>query len=145
LVIVPRVAEIVAVALAETADVVTVNVADVAPGRIVTVVGTEADDDDELTFTVTPLAAAAPEIVRVPVTLPPPETVLALNLSESKAGALTVRVVVRVTPLNVAERVATPFVATGVVSIGKLAVVAPPRTVTLGCTVTKPESEPREI
>jgi hypothetical protein len=69
-------AEIVAVVVDETADVVTVKVALVAPEATVTVAGTVAlVEFDESWITVPPVGAAA-LIVTVPVELPPPATVV---------------------------------------------------------------------
>ena len=82
-----------------TAYVVTVNVADVAPARTVTVAGTEATPEllEERLTTVSTLAARA--MVTVPVKVPPPFIDDLLRAKPLKAnGGFTVRVAYRVGP-----------------------------------------------
>lgn len=84
---------------AATPLVVIVNVELVLPAGIVTLAGRWAAVVLLLcSVTVAPPAGAAPFKVSVPVTLLPPTTELGLTLIEDTLAALTVRVVVRVTP-----------------------------------------------
>jgi len=119
----------------DTAVVVTVKVAVVAPAGIVTEAGTVAAEFAELSGTVRPPVGAAALIVTVPVELLPPATEVGLRLSAVTIGALTVRVVAFVLPLSLAWSVTEVFVATGVVVTVKVALVAPAATVTEAGTV----------
>jgi len=84
---------------AATPLVVIVNVALVLPAGTVTLGGTWAAVVLLLcSVTFAPPVGAAPFKVTVPVALLPPATELGLRLIEDKIAALTVRVVVRVTP-----------------------------------------------
>lgn len=84
---------------AATPLVVIVNVALVLPAEIVRLGGTWAAVVLLLcSVTFAPPVGAAPFKVTVPVALLPPTTELGLRLIEDKVAALTVRVVVRVTP-----------------------------------------------
>ena len=84
---------------AATPLVVIVNVVLVLPAGIVTLDGTWAALVLLLCrVTVAPPVGAAPFKVTVPVALLPPTTELELRLTEDRVAALTVRVVVRVTP-----------------------------------------------
>jgi hypothetical protein len=87
-------------------------------------------------WTVTPTEGAALLRVTVPVDWLPPTTVDGFKLKANNAGAgVKVSAVVFVTPLKMADIVATVDVATGFVLTLKLAVVAPCGTVTDGGTV----------
>ena len=125
-------AEIVAVIVDGVSCVDTWNVADVPPAVTFTVGGT-----------VTPLAALSLDrlIVRPPtgaaelrVTVPAldvlPTTVIGFRDTETTAGGVTVKGAVFVTPFSTPEIVAVTDDETAIVVIGKVAVVAPDRTVT---------------
>ena len=129
-------AETVTTVSALTAEVVTVNVALVAPAAMVTLAGTEAAAETELeSETTAPPAGAAPFRVTVPVELTPPITEVGLSEIVLMAAALTVRVAV-VAPLYVAVMVAVCTEATGLVLIEKLVDIAPAATVTDPGTLT---------
>jgi hypothetical protein len=86
-----------------TAEVVTVNVAEVAPARTVTVFGTETTALAVESDTTAPPAGAAGARVTVPVDERPPTIELGLTLTELSAGGVTaagliVRIVLFVTP-----------------------------------------------
>ena len=82
-----------------TAEVVTVNVALVAPAATVTLAGTWAAVVLLLVrVTTAPPDGAGPVKVTVPVDEVPPITELGLRLTEVSAAAVTVRVAVFVTP-----------------------------------------------
>jgi hypothetical protein len=84
----PSVPVIVAVVFEATADVVILNVAEVAPAETVTVEGTWAlvalDDRD----TIVPAAGASPVRVTVPVAIAPPTTLLGATLIPDSPGGL---------------------------------------------------------
>ena len=69
---VPMLAETLIVVFADTAEVLTVNVAVVAPAATVTVAGTVAFALLEESVTTSPLGPAGPVRVTVPVTAVPP-------------------------------------------------------------------------
>lgn len=129
--------EIVTLLVLRTALVVTEKVAVVAPAWTVTLDGTVATFVLLLkSWTVTPAEGAALLRVTVPVDCLPPTTVDGFKLKANNAGAgVIVSAVVFVTPLKMADIVATADVATGFVLTLKLAVVAPCGTVTDGGTV----------
>ena len=107
------------------------NVAVLEPAAIATLAGTWAAAVLLLDrVTVAPLAGAGPLRVTVPVELFPPITELGLLLTEERAAALTVSVVVRVTPY-VPEMVTEVFAETGVVVIVNVALLEPAAIVTL--------------
>ncbi len=136
----PRVAEIVALLATATVPVLIVKGAVVAPAGTTTLAGGTAKAAFDERVTVVPVAGAAPFRVTVPVEVVPPGTVAGFTLTPVRTGGVTVNFAVLVTP-RVAEMVATLLVATGVVVIVKVAVVAPPETVTLGWTGENAESE----
>jgi len=79
--------------------VVIVKVAPAEPSGIVTLAGTCAADGLLLCkVTTAPPEGEGPLKVSVPLELLPPTTALGLLVSEDKVGALTVRVVVLVSP-----------------------------------------------
>jgi hypothetical protein len=83
-----------------TGLVVTVNVAVVAPAATVTEAGTWAAALLEVRLTTAPPVGAGPPSVTVPVEGSPPTTVAGLTLTPlnvAAAGAVTVRVAVRLT------------------------------------------------
>lgn len=86
----PADAEIVTVVLDVTLTVLTVNVAEVFPAAIVTVVGTDAEELLLDTVTVSPPVGAAALILRVPVDVFPPATVIGLSVNETNTGGRTV-------------------------------------------------------
>jgi hypothetical protein len=113
--------------------VVTVKVAVVAPAGTVTLPldGTAATLGLLLeSVTCAPPLGAGPFRVTVPVEELPAVTVVGLRLSEERIGGITVSEAVRVPPED-AEIVTVVDVATALVFTGKVAVVAPARTVTL--------------
>jgi len=93
-VVLPCVPVIVAVVVEATEDVVTVNVAVVAPAGTVTVPGTSATVAEELRLMTLPPEPAGPPMVTVPVELLPPVTVVGFRDSAVKAGGFTVSVAV---------------------------------------------------
>jgi hypothetical protein len=113
--------------------VVILNDAVVEPAVMVTLAGTFAADALLFSVTTAPPAGAAPFSVTVPIELFPPTTDVGFRLNDDKVAALTVRVVVLVTPW-VAEMVAEVLTATGVVVIVKVAVREPTAMVTLAGT-----------
>ena len=114
-VIAPRVATRYAVADEDTAEVDTVNVADVAPAETVTDTGIVALGLAVERPTTTPPAPACPLSVTVPVEETPPGTVVGLRLTDTSVGGVTVRVVVFETVPFLAVRVAACWVVTPVV------------------------------
>ena len=102
-----------------------------APAATVTLAGTFAAVVLLLCkVTTAPPAGAAAFRLTVPVELFPPTTEVGFLAIEESVGALTVRVVVCVSPY-VPVIVTEVFAATGVVVMVKVAVVAPAATVTL--------------
>jgi len=129
------VAVIVELVLAETAVVVTANVAVVAPDATVTVEGAVADELLLESETEKPPVGAADPIVTVPVEEVPPATDVGLSESAVGTGAVIVRVAVWDVLLAVAVIVELVLVETAVVVAVNVAVVAPEATVTeLGTT-----------
>ena len=125
-------AEIVTEVLLATGLVVMVKVAVVAPAATVTLAGAWAAAVLLLeTVTSAPPTGAGPLNVTVPVEDTPPSTDVGLRVTDVRVAAVTVRVVVRVTLLYSAEIVTEVLLATGLVVIVKVAVVAPAATVTL--------------
>ena len=117
-----------------TPRVVMVNVALLEPAGIATFAGTWAAAVLLLCkVTETPPVGAAPVSVTVPVELLPPTTDVGVLVSVDNVGALTVSVVVRVTPY-VPEIVTEVFAVTGVVVMVKVADRAPAAIVTLAGT-----------
>ena len=116
--VVPYTAEIVTDVEVATALVVMVKVVLVVPAAIVTLAGTcAAAVLLLLSVTTTPPAGATPLNVIVPVELFPPTTEVGLLVSDDSVAAVTVRVVVRVTPY-VPVMVTEVFAVTGVVRAG---------------------------
>jgi len=114
----------------ETATVVTVKVAVVAPATTETEAGTVALALLLLNVTTKPPVGAALERVTVPVLEEPPTTEVGLSVSEDVVGAVMVRVAVLATELQVAVIVEVVVEATAVVFTVKVAVVEPAATVT---------------
>ena len=111
--------------------VLIVNVARVNPAAIVTFVGTCATELLLLCKVMTaPPAGAAPFKVTVPVELFPPTTDVGLLVTEERVAALTVRVVLLVSPY-VPDIVTEVLAVTGLVVIVNVADVLPAATVTL--------------
>jgi hypothetical protein len=123
------VAVILGVAVAVTALVDTVNVADVLPATTVTDAGTEAGLL-VLRATAYPPVGAAPLIVTVPVDEAPPVTLVGLSVRLDGVGAVTVSVPEADVPLAVAVMATLVLDATGVVVAVNVAVVLPAGTVT---------------
>lgn len=86
-----KVAEIVAVFCAATANDLTVNVADVLPDATVTEEGTVAEVVLLDSLTAIPPAGAVRLSETVPVELVPPATVVGLRLNDARLGGVTVR------------------------------------------------------
>lgn len=110
----PFVAVMVAVVAVVTARVLTVNVTDVAPAGTVTVAGTVALAELEVSLTTSPPVGAAELRFTVPVEGDPPTTAVGLSVTDVTIGAFTVTVVVAVVPTPVAVTTTLWFVATGV-------------------------------
>ncbi len=130
--VLPNVAVIVADVAADTAEVVIVKFADVAPAGTVTLVGATALEllDDKVT-TVPPLVAA-PLNLTVPVDVPPPPTEVGDRLKPVNVMAgVTVRVAVSEEVPRVAVIVAVVEADTAAVLIVKLAAMSPAAIVTL--------------
>jgi hypothetical protein len=134
-------AEIVDDVVLATAVVVTVKVALLLPPATVTLAGTVVDDEVSLNDTTRPPLGAGPLKVTVPCELLPPVTLVGFSEIVLNAGGFTVRVAVMVTPALTAEMVADVVLATTVVVTVKVALLAPPATVTLAGTVTPDELE----
>lgn len=124
--------------VAETALVVTVKVAVVAPANTVTLLPTCAAPVLLLErVTTEPPVGAAAFSVTVPVELVLPVTLVGLSDTEETAGGLTVRVEVFATP-NVAVTVTAVELETALVVTVNVAVFAPANTVTLTGTCAAP-------
>lgn len=130
-----RVPLIVAVVLAETAVVLTVNVAVVKPVGTVTVDGKVALPLLDAKVTTAPPVGATPLIVTVPVELLPPTTEVGESVTLTRDAGVIVRVAVFGVPDSVAVMVAEVEVDTALVVIVNVAVVAPAATVTEPGTV----------
>jgi hypothetical protein len=126
----PRTAVIVTAVSTLTPVVVAVKVAVSAPANTVTDAGTRAAGSLELKVTTTPPVAAGPLSVTVPVEELPPTTEAGARPTATSTGAVTVRVVARLTVSKRAVIVTGVFEATGFVVAVKVAVVAPCATVT---------------
>src|SRR5216684_8357688 len=124
--------------VAVTAKVVMANVAAVSPFRTVTCAGTLTTEALSLTRgTSAPPLGAGPVRVTVPVAPDPPATFTGVMVSERSArfgGGCTVSGMVWLTPLNDAVMPTTVCVRIVVVSMVKVAVVAPCGTRTLSGT-----------
>ena len=125
---------IVALVIAETAVVVTVKVAVVAPAATVTEAGGTAFVLVELNATTAPPVGAAPLRVTVPVDEAPPTREVGASVSPVIEAGLIVSVPFWEAPPCVPVIVAVTTLPTAVVVIWKVAVVAPAGTVTLPWT-----------
>jgi hypothetical protein len=114
------------------------KVPEVWPAAIVMVAGTEAGVPDEVKPMERPPVGAALEMVTVPVEPVPATTVAGLNEIDTSVGAVIVSVALADWPFAEAPIVLEPFVATGVVVIGNVAVVLPAAIVTVAPTVAAP-------
>ena len=97
-----------------------------------------------LSATTSPPAGAGPVRVTVPVDVEPPATEVGFSVRADRlaeAGAVIVRLAVRVSPLYEPEIVATSVEATAVVETANVAEVEPAGTVTLAGTVAAAELE----
>jgi hypothetical protein len=134
-------AEMVTVVVTITTDVLTVNVALVAPAGTVTLAGTLATEGLLLEReTTAPPLGAGPLNITVPVEDPsgPPVTLDGFSVSEVRVGGATVSEADRVVPLYDPEMVTEVNESTALVLTVKLALVAPAATVTLAGTVATP-------
>jgi len=122
-----------AVASAPTTEVVTLNVAEVAPAATVTVAGTVAAALSDVRATDRPPVGAGPLIVTVATEVPPPTTEVGLSEIPEATAALTTKVAFAVPAVIVTD---LPLVR-GVVVIAIVADVAPWATVTELGTVTE--------
>ena len=118
-----------------TALVLTVKVAVVEPAGTETVDGACADEPLTDRLTVTGAFADACPIVTVPVLDDPPHTDVGLSERLLTVNGVTARTAVLFTPLKVAVIVTFCAVVTASVVTTKVAVVAPPATVTEDGTV----------
>jgi len=125
------VAVIVAFVVAATGDVVTLNVAVVAPAATVTEIGVTALGLLEFKLIVVPAEGAGPFSVTVPVDGVPPITEDGERVTLTKLGARIVSVAVWLVPLSEAEIVAAVVAATGVVVIVNVVELAPAGIVTV--------------
>lgn len=130
---------IVAEVLLVTVEVLTVNVAEVAPDGTVTLAGTFAYPLLEARVTTAPPVPAAPFNVTVPVAVFPPTTEVGATVRLESAGADIVRDAVLLKPANVPVMVAVTVDVTDVVEIENVAEVAPAATVTDAGTVALEE------
>src|SRR6185369_17503905 len=124
----PKVAVIVTLVFAVTADVVTAKVAFKAPAVTVTLAGTETTDAFALlSVTTAPPLGAPPVNVIVPCAAFPPTTEVGLTLTADRLavvvvdGGVTIKVVVRLTPPKVAVIVTLVFAVTAEVLTPKVA------------------------
>lgn len=131
----PLVAVIVTAVTAVTVDVVTVNVAVVAPAATVTEAGTVAATLLDASVTTMPPAGAADNKVTVPVLDVPPVTDVGFKATVLSTGAVIPRDADWLIAPFVAVIVLAVFAATAVVVTVKVAVVEPAATVTLDGTV----------
>jgi hypothetical protein len=134
---------IVAVVTAETAVVLTVNVAEILPAAIVTVDGTVALvllEDNETTI---PPEPASVLTATVPIEGDPPWTEVGAKLKPLSPVGVTVSAVVIVSTPKDAVMVAVDVVDTEEVDIVKVSVVAPPGINKLLGTVTPVELDER--
>ena len=90
----PLVAVIVTAVTAVTVEVVTLNVAVVAPAKTVTLAGTVADALLDASVTTMPPAGAADDNVTVPVLAVPPVTDVGFNVTDVSDAAVIVRLAV---------------------------------------------------
>jgi hypothetical protein len=134
-VVLPWVAEIVAEVVLDTAVVVTLNVAEVAPAATVTLAGTEALALFEERLTTKPPEGAALNRVTVPVDEVPPTTEFGDTDTPLRPAGLTDKDAVLTVLPCVAEIVTLVEVETEVVATVKVADVAPATTVTLDGTL----------
>jgi len=139
----PKVAVIVTLVFAVTAEVLTPKVALELPAATVTLAGTETTDVFALlSVTTAPPLGAAPVNVTVPCAVVPPTTDVGLTLTADRLavvvvdGGVTVNVVVRVMPAYVAVIVILVFAVTDDVLTPKGALEVPAATVTLAGTET---------
>jgi len=122
---------IVTAVLVATGLVVVVKVAVVAPASTITESGTwPADALLEVKLTIAPPKGAGAFRVTVPVDDTPPGTDVGLTLTLLSADGVTVKVVVRLTPLYKPVIVTAVWDATGLVVAVNVAVVTPARTIT---------------
>jgi hypothetical protein len=140
-----RAAEIVAVTVVAAPGVLIVNVAEVAPAGMVTVVGTVAAALLEESVTTLPPLGAALLRVTVPTDVLPPTTVEGDKTRPCKRGVRMVKFAASETVPWVALIVAFTFAGTEVVVIVKSAEAAPPGTVTLEGTVALATFEVKPI
>lgn len=137
----PRVPVRVAVTEAATEEVLTVNVAVVAPAATVTEAGTVAEVDEEVSVTLEPLVGAGPVRVTVPAELVPPATDVGETARLLSPAAVTVSTAVLEELPSVAVIVAVVEEETATVETVKVAVVAPAATTTLAGTVADVDEE----
>ena len=131
---VPSTPLMVAVVEFATADVVMVNVAEVAPAATVTLDGTTALELLEVKLTTSPPVGAGPLKVNVPVDELPPWSEVGERVNPVRPGGVMVRVVFTDVEPSVAVMVAVADVATTEVVIVNVPVEAPAAMVTVDGT-----------
>jgi hypothetical protein len=129
--------------LVDATEVDTVKVVELAPAGTVTIAGTVAEGELLARRTGQPPTGAEAEMVTVPVAELPLITELGLNVTEVTCGERTCRSVESPTPSADAPITTASLAATELVPITKLALSAPPGTVTVAgrCTMLELLSE----
>jgi len=113
-----------------TAMLVTVNVADVLPARMMTVAGTDASPLELDSKTVNPTGGAGVPIDTVAFAVLPPTIEVGLSVRDSTAGGFMVSEAVSLVPFSSAEMITGVGAATETVLTVKVAVDFPAGTVT---------------
>jgi len=123
----------------DTFDVRTVNVAEVAPGGIVTDFGVVADESLLAREIASPPRGAGEPKVTVPMLFFPPFTEVGLSVSEASLGGFTTTYVVTGVPPQVSVTVAMAWAVTGTVRTENVPDDLPPGISTDAGTITAGE------
>lgn len=145
MVIVPRLPLMVALTVAATPMVVTLNVVVEAPAGTVTFVGADAEVLLELRFTIVPLVPAGPLRFTEPMDTPPPTIDAGESATETRAAELIVSVADWTEAPSVAVRVTETVEPTPIVVAVNTPEVLPAAMVTDAGTVALVELEVSEI